>query len=205
MSMSKSPVEFQSTYPTREVPSLPDFMRRDTFAGLMPGEINFPYGSGPIVHDELTSHLYIETTTKLDPDYTNPSYFGSSRSAIMRVYVERPSGEVLDGFIADMRHVNPGEMSSRQITKEVEDVSEVDKIFESHFSDDRFVPILAVAFKDPDGNIQYMGEEDLKDAMTHLVEATDRQKESKQPEADAESDGTEDITEQEILGDYYLG
>lgn len=199
---------FNSVFPAGTVPTPPEFLRKNQFTGMMPQEINYPYGAGPIVYDSITGHLYIEATANLDPDYTNPTYFGDNRSAIMRVYEKSEDGEVIDGFIADMRFMGNSAPHERTITQSTgfDELGRIDQIMEESALKEagKYKPLLAVAFKDLNGDTLFVGDPRLKDTMTALVLLTNAMK-NKDTSPEPSNKVTDELPASPLSGDYYLG
>ena len=166
-------IVFNSNFPHQAVPALPEFLSDNSIEGMLPGEIIHPYGSGPIYADSRTGYLYTRGSTNYDAGDIAPTYYGENRTGLMRIAKFSSNGQEFDGFIADMRLMKAGVIYSKHLTYG-EDENETDQRYAAQLmQDDKFKPLLAVVFTDPDGNNFYSGEASLQDDMRYLMQSVD--------------------------------
>lgn len=150
-------------------PKLPEHYQAETIHGMMPDQIIFPLSS-VYKADEATREIYVELQQRVHTFETHPTYFGDGRTALMKVLLICDAGEV-EGYIADLRHVTPGTIYERALSK-TDDMSYRD-VQELEETNNNFAPLLGAVLIDFDGNEYYSGDERLVDHAAHLAVALD--------------------------------
>lgn len=163
-----------SIYVSPETPRLPEHYKvRKDIEGLMPGEIVFPY-HGLISFDSHTDQLFINTKARLSETDCEPGsdLATSGRIAVMRVYKPGEKG-VIDGYVADLRYLKSGQLSSGIHTREVssdEDVNSVE--LTSHTT----VPLLGAALIDIYGQTFLDGSPEVSAELDTLMSEFDEKR-----------------------------
>ncbi len=162
--------EFGSEFPHAEIPILPEYFKKVTLEGLLPQEMAFPY-SHLIGFDALTQVLCIKSRMDIDTDAPEPDYM-TGRAGVLRVH-EVIDGQLVSGFIADLRHVRYGDLDSL-VFNLPEDAGDIDKEYhDKNIEEDGIQPLLAAVFIDPDDNLHYMGDRRLQERTQALIERVD--------------------------------
>ena len=102
------------------VSTLPEHYRPQTIEGVMPGQVGYFY-MHCIKADRDTGQIYLVKSTEFKPeehilDDNSPNYARSSKAdgsyvGVSQVYRDDEQGQLLDGFIVDMRFVKPGALA----------------------------------------------------------------------------------------------
>lgn len=196
--MQKRP--FTTEFPSPTVPVLPEYFKKNTFEGMAPDATVFPYPYH-IKSDTQTGILYLKTKDKLDDDDHNPDYIGF-RAGVKRVF-QPIDGELIDGFVADLRLVRPGTIDS-EVIHVPEEASEFDvKYAENNRLENGMKPLLAVVFSDPDGALHFMGDDRLTDHVQVLMSEMDAR--TATPQAGAPASAPETPAGYIPKGEYFLG
>ena len=95
-------------------PKLPDHYRAEKVAGMMPDQIVFAYDHFYSV-DKNTKEIYVKTDTTITEQVLEPSYYEADRTALMKVFFS-DGEEQIEGFIADLRFINPGSIGEIELT-----------------------------------------------------------------------------------------
>lgn len=187
-------------YPTPLVPTVPEYFRKGTFEGMLPGDMSFPFAI-PIKFDPSNGRLALKTNFELDDGAKDPQFFGS-RAGIMRIY-ESNCGKLVDGYIADLRHVKPGEIGGQELSAS-ENVSPTDtKFINGRLDSSNYSWLLGAAFTDPDGNSHIMCDSRLREQMLVLMSAVDSRSNSEAN--NQQTPPPEDVPAPALPGEYYLG
>ena len=196
--------EFSTEYPTTQVPTLPEYFRADALDGVLPGEVIFPFVSSAIKADKSTGALFVVGRCALDQDTLNPrpDSVKGYRAGIVRIH-EEIDGEMVEGFIADCRHLTPGSITSEMILPTESD-TDLDKTIAGDSKNrQRLEPLLGAVFLDPDGKPHFSGDENLRDHIVSLMEAVDAQMAKSKT---GDKSATEPVLAKTAIGsDYYHG
>ncbi|HWB39105.1 MAG TPA: hypothetical protein VG604_02570 [Candidatus Saccharimonadales bacterium] len=193
---------FSLKYPSPSVPTLPEYFRKASFNSMVPGDIVYPYAHN-VVADTQTQLLYLQTNNSIDGDTINPTYFGA-RTGVMRLLDILPDGELADGFIADMRHIKPGDVGSSTIHLP-ENAPGFDLAFAANNTQSQgYRPLLAAVFTDPDGEPHFVGDERLKTHVEMLMSTVDDRTAKKDTTASTQNDGEVETVENVVECDDQL-
>ncbi len=160
--------KFSTEFPSPTIPTMPEYFKKDTLAGLVPGEVIFPYAH-VFKADAETGLLYVRTSDDVDSDAKQPSFFGE-RAGVMRVYGP-VNGELVDGYIADFRHVKPGSIGVEMIHIP-DNATAFDRTMAANAANNSRA-LLAAVFRDPDGNPHLVGDLSLAEHIETLMSLTD--------------------------------
>lgn len=189
---------FSTEYPTSEVPILPEYFRKNTIEGLMPSTPVYPYAYA-IKSDTASGVLHVNKSIEIDGDAQDPNYFGE-RTGLMRV-LETHDGEVVDGYVADLRHIHAGKIDSQIIYRTSESGQDIDAYDGPQLLDTDMQPLLAAVFNDPDGNPHFVGDSRMVSHAEALMAHVDaRTGVTQYSEVQPVADEPQDIPE-----GYYLG
>ncbi len=158
-------------------PVLPEHYRAEKVSGMMPDQIIFPNSGGLYSVDKATGAIYVDLDHKVVEYEVNPTFFGIDRSALMKVLLAEEGKEV-EGYIADLRHINPGCIYEKLLTF-TDGMTDSEKQFVEGQNRTN-VPLLGAIFTDLDGKEYYQGDPRLVShaarlavELDHLQETTD--------------------------------
>lgn len=147
---------------------LPEYLKQETLAGLMPGINVYLKPEGLLVFDQKTGGIYIDTGTEITDDSDSIPGYQTDRSgliAVMHVYDETGSH-----YIVDARGVEPG-----QIGTDPDLLQEHMPVDERYTSATRqnTAPLSAVAFQNLEGEVELHGDPLYFDQLRGVVEQYD--------------------------------
>ncbi len=151
-----------------EPPKLPEHYRSEVLAGLLPGSVIFPWGHA-LRADSHTGYLFVNTTKILEKSDIEPSDYdlrGMNRVAVTRVYKGTGDHEI-DGYIADLRYIEPGAISQIELT-----VPEGDESLNARFvqsNREGHAALLAAIIKDSEGRTQLNGDPEVFEETVRLA------------------------------------
>lgn len=159
-------------------PKLPEHYRPDTILGMMPDRVIFPCSNSYVV-DKYTRTIYLDTSADINSFETKPSYFGNDRTALMKV-LNTKDGDELEGYIADLRHIQNSGLFEREITQEMsENASGL--LFEQSVTEE-LTPLLGAVFYDIEGKEIYIGDPRVESHAVYLAVQLDTVQEELDPE-----------------------
>lgn len=158
-------------------PILPEHYRAEMVSGMLPDQIIFPTSSSYDV-DQATGAIYVETDYKITDYDADPTYFGSDRTALMKVLLVDEGAET-EGFIADLRHVEQGRFFEKPLTF-TEDMSDSDRSYTEDLNRSH-VPLLGAIFRGINGEEVYQGDPRLLSHAVHLAVELDTVQETIDP------------------------
>lgn len=146
--------------------TLPEYLRKETLAGLMPDTPVYKYPSVVAV-DVSTGILYVDTSTEVtDKDTQLETYVHNKDSLIGLMSVLDDGGGVR--YVVDATGVRPGLLRTEEYLFADLDNSE----FEDRRRREHVMP-AAIAFTDLEGRIELRGDPDYFDSLAHLVQQFD--------------------------------
>jgi len=151
---------------------------RRTIGDLLPDEVVFldnavadhETRNPPFSYDQVSSEVFVYKSVLVDRDAAEPETL-VGRVALMRIVLATENGIMLEGFVADIRHVEdaiePADYEKDNMPDDVEDAS--------YWMDDLKdrIAVLAVAELGDDDEAVMNGDERAFVALSYLIEATD--------------------------------
>ncbi len=147
---------------------LPEYLKQETLAGLLPGINVYLRPEGILVFDQKTGGIYLDTGTKIEDSSDEIPGFQADKSgliAIMHVYDETGSH-----YLVDATGVEPGQIST-ELDLLQEDMPEEQR-FTSATRENTAAP-SAVAFQNLDGEIELHGDPLYFDHLHGVIEQYD--------------------------------
>jgi hypothetical protein len=145
-------------------PALPEHYKPGTILGMMPDQIIYPSSSSYVI-DEHTSIIYLDTSEKINAFDAEPTYFGTDRTALMKVLISQ-GGKEIEGYIADLRHTKNSGIFAREITQFKKD--DTDVMFDQSVPEE-YTTLLGAIFYDIDGKEMYVGDPIAESHAMHLA------------------------------------
>lgn len=150
-----------------EFAHIPDQLSDKTVRSLLPDDIYYPLQE-IIMRNPDTMEAIIYGSSELGQSDKKPKKL-LGRVGLMRAYGITPSGVIIDGFVADLRHVK-GALETSEFTREKpDDIEEEGYWFQEQA--DR-IRIIALAYRQGKTE-EFSGNEDARSYIEHLTRTTD--------------------------------